>query len=50
MLLGILVVGAIGGVCMAALRNVSGDVGGGMGRDYIEENISFSERGNFYFL
>ena len=32
MLLGILVVGALGGVCMAALRNVSGDVGGGMGR------------------
>lgn len=28
MLLGILVVGALGGVCMAALRNVSGDVGG----------------------
>ena len=35
MLLGILVVGALGGVCMAALRNVSGDVGGGMGRDYM---------------
>ena len=28
MLLGILVVGALGGVCMAAIRNVSGDVGG----------------------
>ena len=37
MLLGILVVGALGGVCMAALRNVSGDVGGGMGRDYMEK-------------
>lgn len=38
MLLGILVVGALGGVCMAALRNVSGDVGGGMGRDYMEKS------------
>ena len=36
MLLGILVVGALGGVCMAALRNVSGDVGGGMGRGITE--------------
>jgi hypothetical protein len=39
MLLGILVVGALGGVCMAALRNVSGDVGGGMGRDYMEKEL-----------
>lgn len=43
MLLGILVVGALGGVCMAALRNVSGDVGGGMGRDYMEKEWGITE-------
>ena len=42
-LLGILVVGALGGVCMAALRNVSGDVGGGMGRDYMEKEWGITE-------
>ena len=43
MLLGILVVGALGGVCMAALRNVSGDVGGGMGRVYMEKEWGITE-------
>lgn len=30
-------------VCMAALRNVSGDVGGGMGRDYMEKEWGITE-------
>ena len=47
MLLGILVVGALGGVCMAALRNVSGDVGGGMGRDYMEKEWGITENKKF---
>ena len=34
---------ALGGVCMAALRNVSGDVGGGMGRDYMEKEWGITE-------
>ena len=43
MLLGILVVGAIKEECMAALRNGSGDVGGGMGRDYMEKEWGITE-------
>ena len=42
-LLGIVVIGVLGGVCMAALRNVSGDVGGGMGRDYLEKEWGITE-------
>lgn len=32
-----------GKVDMAALRNVSGDVGGGMGRDYMEKEWGITE-------
>ena len=42
-LLGIVVIGVLGGVCMAALRNVSGAVGGGMGRDYLEKEWGIKE-------
>ena len=43
MLLGILVVCALVVVCMAALRNVSGDVFVGMGRDYMEKEWGITE-------
>ena len=43
MLLGMRVVGALGGGWRAALRNVSGDVGGGMGRDYMEKEWGITE-------
>ena len=43
-LLGIVVIGVLGGVCMAALRNVSGDVGGGMKKNGELQKIKKSRK------